>query len=166
MQRDNSTLFPPKIEIGWSDKNKEFLHQHFDIAMLSKEPHKRFRNELSKETIPTANRPTQFEQWLLRPGLCLLSIDVHSIAGTNSDEIESRTSQFYHIEAFLDALTNANEDGRILVVKDGNMTAHLRLHSLNQSVLDRAKQRFRIEKLLGVMVVLIFEFHSLILYLK
>ena len=38
-----------------------------------------------------------------------------------------RTSQFYHIEAFLDALTNANEDGRILVIKNGKCM-NVKLH--------------------------------------
>ena len=38
-----------------------------------------------------------------------------------------RTSQFYHIEAFLDALTNANEDGRILVIKNGKFM-NVKLH--------------------------------------
>ena len=38
----------------------------------------------------------------------------------NAGNDVTRSSQFYHIEAFLDALTNANENGRILVLKNGN----------------------------------------------
>ncbi|XP_065058183.1 ATP-dependent DNA helicase DDX11-like [Rhopilema esculentum] len=47
-------------------------------------------------------------------------VDKYSTSvGCMENELEAtRTSQFYHIEAFLDALTNANKDGRILVVRN------------------------------------------------